>query len=578
MHVARTGIWLSLTPDKDSTADREFAESVGAVYVDKAREYRLRYTEPLLRKVADYTLDNGGSLDTTCSALITFNTDQWSEKLVETVVSRTKRPQMHHQKQGVTFLLEYKRAMLGFDMGTGKTKTAVDTAQYLFDTGQADICLVVTDASVVDTWVETLIPEDSDSPAISLTGSRTTRITRLRWGLANGYKFFVINYDGVPVIDDELAACLSSRTILILDESQRVKTHTTRRFKTIWKLHERFDFEYIFLLSGTPITQSPEDIFGQYAFVNPNIFGHPRNGWWGFRATYVQTSAFDKHIIIGYRNMRKFLEKFHSRCFRVKTSDVLDLPPKQYIPIKFELPDKLAKVYKEFTRSHGFVRVPGHPKQGDRDELFVAMHPFTMLSKARQIANNFLYMAQTDDDDKETIEIVQLFEECPNPKLDFIFQLLEDTDQPVILWFHHRAMKAVLERALLAHKISFVTVDGSVPIPHRLPLLTRFTSGKVRVLAAQQSTIRTGIKLVCSRLNIYVENDFKVETRQQTEKRTHRLGMDEGIESVLYYDLIYAKTAEQTVYDRLMDGVELSSALVDMDNIELLLTGAWDVK
>jgi len=577
MNVSRSGIWLTISPSTDCPNDLPFLEEIGAIYVEKARIYRIRYSEPIFHKLTEYLSANNGTMDSTCIALAMFKAT-WADSLSETEVT-SKRLPMRHQKQGVTFLLDLKRAMLGFDMGTGKTKTAVDTATKLFDEHRASFALVVTDASVVSTWVDTLIPEDSDYPAIALIGSRTDRISRLRWGLANGYRFFVINYDGVPVIEDELLHILDERCILILDESQRVKNHTTKRFKSLWKLYSKHEFEYVFLLSGTPITQSPEDAFGQYAFVDTRIFGHPKSDWYRFRATYVQTSPHDQHVVVGYRNMKRFLEKFHSRCFRIQTSDVLDLPPKRFIPIKLPLPAQLDKVYKDFVRSRGFIRVPGHPRQGDRDELFVTMHPMTMLQKGLQLINNFIYLT-TDDDDSgcSYTEAVTLFEDCVSPKLDFLMQLLEDTDQPIVVWFWHRAMRYFLERRLMEARIPYVVVDGSIAPEKRAEPMRLFTTGKVRVLAAQENTLRTGVNLTHSRISVYLERWFSCETRQQSEKRIHRLGMDESVENVLYYDLLYDKTVDMTVYDKQQKGIELSSAIVNLDNVQLMLTGAWDTQ
>jgi SNF2 family DNA or RNA helicase len=402
----------------------------------------------------------------------------------------------------------------------------------------------------------------------------------LHFGLAKGYRYFVINYPGFHTIQPELARVFDSDTILILDESQRVKHHTSRQFKETWKWYQKTQSRYVWLLTGTPTSHSPEDIFGQFAFIDPSIFGHPNNGWYAFRATYtISALGGGARTVIGYKHMDTFMTNLHRKCFRLATEDMYDLPPKQYVPAYVDMPADRMKIYKDFAgkkttggdknQDRGVLKVPGHPKCiPGTDVLYYAQHAFVITEKATQIANGYCYL---EDGTTHYFDSTD-----PDPKMEYIKQLLEDTDQQMIFWYVKEGVRDRIEKTLIEAGESFVSVHGGTKIGAvREGLLEKFRRGEVRCLVGQITTINTGIGLVNCRINVCVEAHTSAAQMQQMEKRTHRLGMDLTVDNVLYYYLLYSNTVEVTRYRHMRRNIELSDIVVDLENLDQILDGTF---
>ena len=582
MYAKRRGKYIICTAHEGKRQlDEDFLAELRATKNEIDNTYRLPYSDTILDKITAYMDAMGyGVLDTTLSA---FAVKRRTWRDFEPLNPPSKRVALDYQARCMQFLYEDKRGGLFVDMGLGKSKIAVDLTNYLCQQGLAENCLVVTDSSVMYTWADYHVPIDCDVKAITLDGTRSDRVTKLQYGLRKGYRFFVINWPGFHVIQKELTAWLGQGTVFVHDESQRAKNVSTRTFRHCWKFHKTLNNTYVWLLSGTPITQSPEDAFGQFAFIESSIFGDPLRGLAGFRATYVRQARHNRRQVVGYKNMDLFCTKVAAHSVRVKTSDVIDLPPQNYEPILLDLPPKLAAVYREYSQTKGVLHIEGHPADNGK-YILLSEHPFSVLAKGLQIVNNFVYTDTAEEQVQDEITAgrpsVKLIEELESPKIEWLLQLLSDTseDVSVVVWFHHHAIRSLIERALIENDHSYVIVDRTVKIKKRSELFNRFQEGRVRVLVAQLTTCRTGNDFTRAYINVYVQNTYSVETRLQSEKRTHRLGMQLDVAGVLYYDLIYRNTIEAKQYQRLRDGMDFSAAVTDGVEIREILDGEWRIR
>lgn len=567
--VLRRNRFLLLKPDDKNPPHQSDIDTVldlGFTWNDTYQNFAQFWSEPLLLQLAEFPFC---VFDGTVAHLIP-QISPWAD--VEPLDLPCPRPQFFHQRQGNRLLLEQKKFMLAWEMGCGKSNPAIVTATHLINIGKAKNCLVVTDnAILVDTWVREHIPKDTHYKATALLGTKEERIWNLKYSIRNSdIKFFVINYAGLRVIKDVLREVFDGDTIVILDESQRIKDHTTKQFKVIYSFMNDVETEYCWALTGTPITQKPEDIFGQGMCLCPRAFG---KSYFAFKAYYVIVNPRNQHHTIGYKHMDMYMEELHSFVDRKTKDDAgLDLPEKTYTTIRFPLPDELAKVYDAFRKTKGVLRL-----KPDEPPVFVCENPLTLLAKSRQIVNNWYYPKQNNDEDSDeevpedrAIRIVP--EIKTNPKLDFIRQTLEDTGAPAIVWFAHRADKVEIMNYFDKHGISYVLVDGSVASKKRYPLSQEFEKGRVQVFLAHPGAAGTGITLLRARLVFYYNNVHSVAQRAQSEDRCHRIGLDH---KVTYYDLVWEHTIEESMLTSMQMKIELAKILVDRVDMDKLLGGVF---
>lgn len=550
MNVRRHGnvlIATHIVSDKEQKAARE----LGFEYSEMRRAQARPFDEDVVRKLIAlpfaYVHEDIVTLEK-----ITAN---WH--VCDPLEIPSKRKAMEHQLIGNRLLLEKKRFALYWEMGTGKTKPTVDVATYLINNKRADKVFVFAPPSVVGTWVTDAIPKDSHLRAVAIVGTAAERRARVKWGVKKNTSFFVFGYPCTRVsgLFDVLMDVCTQNTILILDESTSVKNYKTQQFKRIYEMIKEFRLRYVWLLSGTPVTQSPEDIFGQGACVDTRLFGTPEQ-YYSFRSRYIVQSTHNKHVVIGYRNLDTLATKMMKMGHRVRSEDVLDLPPKVFQRVDFELPGPLATAYKSFKDTLGILTVKGM-------EMFKAENPLTVMCKARQIVHNWVYLEVNVVMNEELVtkrKAVTLFEGLISPKLDWIVDTLS-TGVPTIIWFAHHGDKYQLQARLLKENIKFVTLDTSVPMALRQNVIDDFQEGRVQVFISNPNLGGEGINLQRARVVIYYNNVHSVKARLQSEARAWRKGTNH---KVIIYDLVYLGTADVTVLRTIKAKRKLASMLTDV--------------
>jgi SNF2 family DNA or RNA helicase len=465
-----------------------------------------------------------------------------------------------HQEIGCRLLLEYPRFMLAWEPGAGKSKPTCDMATYFINNMQADHAIVISDASVVDTWVEGHIPKDTEYRGVSLIGSAGERRQKLRAAMHDpNVRFFVTNYEGVSVLYEELYALATPDTILILDESQRIKDMQTTRFNKIAAIAKQKKLKRVWELTGTPLTQHPEDIFTQYYLIDTSLFG---TSFAAFKGLYIINNPNNKHHVIGYKNMGQYMRKLHRRCHRVRKEDVLDLPPITYEIVEFELPPKRRKLYDDFINSNGLIV---HPDTGKT--VYVAENRLAIMQKAQTLTKGWVYDSWDNrnpdkDLDVNPDEVINFFPDESDPRLEWLVTYLLEQQLPALVFFTHRADKPMIHTAFNRKHLTYVTIDGSVPIKFRQDLINKFRAAGADNFIAQTQAAGTGIDGLQERgqLIVYMGNIWSVEKRIQSEARIYRDGQKHKVHIV---DALYKNTIDKTIYNRLMEKREFTRQLLD---------------
>ncbi|MFA5714269.1 MAG: DEAD/DEAH box helicase [Candidatus Paceibacterota bacterium] len=531
---------------------RTYLLEIGFIYDETRRGLVTFYSESVIPRILESEFNNEFIIH---SSLVSLAGKKWSD--IEPLELPTKREQFAHQKVGNRLLLENHKFMLAWEMGTGKSNVVIVTADDCFRNGLADKCLIVTDSSLVNTWVKKLIPPDSDHLSTSLIGTSAERKMNLNISSRDGRtKYFVINYDGLRVLQKELMEFINEKTIIVLDESQRLKSHTTARCRSMKKIVSNCNPKYIWALTGTPITQRPEDIFGQALVLKPDAYG---SSWTSFQSLYVIHSSYNQHVVTGYKNMPKFVDIFRSFSHRLTKEEVCsELPERTYLEVEFDLAPELRSIYNDFVKNKVLRKTP------TSDILLAVDHPLTLLGKSRQIVSDWYYETVKDEEEDTSVTYARrLLKLKANPKLEFIKQILDDTGEPIIIWFAHRADRLIIEDFLATNNIKYSLVDGSIPVAERQEKVDLFEEGKVQVFLGQPFACSTGFTIVRASYIFYYNNVYSVERREQSEARSHRIGLKHP---VTYYDLVYSKTVEEGILKGLKAKIELKDLILNGKN------------
>lgn len=230
-----------------------------------------------------------------------------------------------------------------FEMGCGKTRTAIAIAGAAYEKGAIQRVLVIAPTSVVSVWPKEIAEvADFKVTCKALLGTKQQRIRMIEDLQAFPFKALkvaVINYESTW--RDGLFEKLQEydADLIICDESQRIKTHDAEQSKAIHKLGDQARYKLI--LSGTPVQNDAIDIWSQYRFLDASIFG--RN-FYQFRNRYAIMGGFNRKQIVGYKDLDGLIRKEHSIAFRITKEEAIDLPEQTFIKRKVQL-GKRKKTY-----------------------------------------------------------------------------------------------------------------------------------------------------------------------------------------------------------------------------------------
>ncbi len=436
------------------------------------------------------------------------------------------------------------------EMGTGKTKVVIDwLAWRVYTKENPGIVLFIAPNSLLEKEVDEFAKHWDMSNAYYfaqvLRGSkeRKKRIIEAMRHI-DGCRVLIAGYETVRTLEKELLE-LRPETI-ILDESTRCKNARAQQSKTIHKLGALAKYRVI--MTGTPITQSPVDIYSQYKFLRPQIFG---TSFLAFRARYCVMGGFQQRQIMAYNNLGDLSAKVFSCATRFTKDECLDLPDKIRKVYRYDLSTEQRKTYDEL-KTDLCTEIQG--------KTVIAAHVLTRMLRFQQIASGFL-----DIEGKKTI-----FKE--NPKLALLQDIIEENKiDKCIIWCRYLHEISLLENYFTGEGWQTYCLQGSVDGKDRLPMIQKFNSDKTKaVFIGQIRTGGLGIDLVGCDKVFYFSNSWSLEDRLQSEDRTHRIGQTR---KVLYFDLIGKNTIEETVHKCLSAKQNLADIINCERSLKIVLEG-----
>ena len=442
---------------------------------------------------------------------------------------------------------------LFWEMGTGKTLAMIMLTVYLYLKGEIDALLVIAfPKGVHRMWLLEELPlhMPDDLPYTShiwragdldRVGSRKALAALIK---APGLVVLTMNIEALSTgkgRDMAREFLTKRRALFVLDEGSCIKNSKTKRTKVIIGVKQTGGLAalalYRRLLTGTPVTESPFNLFTIGRFLDYTILGF--NNIWAFKHFYGEWNKRINHALnqpfeelLEYRNLDKLKRDIAPHSSRVLKSECLDLPPKLYEKRPIELTPAQCQAYNSLVNEFQLLL--------DEDTMITVPLAITRLMKLQQITSGFIRHGDGED---ETYVIVS---EQKNPRLLALIDILEEISGQLIIRARFLFDTDAICRILTKCGISYIRYDGSNPNKDRD--LDLFKAGKKKVMVATLRSGAYGENLQMANTVIYYSNDFSLETRLQSEDRLHREGQHNP---VTYIDMIAEGTVDEQIVEAL---------------------------
>jgi len=405
-------------------------------------------------------------------------------------------------------------------IGLGKTVMSLAEVQRRMETHDLMKVLVVTTKTAFSVWMDHAALMLPDLPAFALDSKSKS------WTPPSSQQYFVVtNWDALRSLD---ILSIIGWTYVIADEAHYAKNRKAQRTKRLKYLHT----VYKRALTGTPIINRPDELWSILNWLYPSHF----RSYWKFYNRYVEFERNPYHgydNIIGPKNVEELRQQIKAFTIRrLKRNVLTELPDKYYETITVELSPQQRRVYEEMRkRSLAWVGE-------NEDQAVPAKLAVSKLIRLRQFCTAY---AEISEEDK-----VILSE--PSSKLDAVMDIIEGTDQPVVVFTQFRGVVKLLEARLMAAHISYVVVHGGIKDNDRAAAIATFAESKARVFLCTVQTGGVGITLTASNLAIFVDRSWSPATNLQAEDRLHRFGQRSAVQVVL---IQANNTVDQVVEDKL---------------------------
>ena len=440
------------------------------------------------------------------------------------------------------------------EMGTGKSKVLVDNMAMLYDKGKINGAIIIAPKGVYRNWLSQEIPNHLPShiqPKMvlwtALTSKTKDKEYRLLFETGHDLHILLMNVEALSTKKGlEFAAKFMRchETMLAIDESTTIKNPSAKRTKSILLLGKQAKYRRI--LTGSPVTKSPLDLYTQCGFLNSYLLGF--DSFYAFRNRYA--NMIDRNfggrrvqLIGSYKRLDELSEKIKVFSYRVLKEDCLDLPPKVYIKREVDLTDEQSKAYATM-KSAALASLKG--------KMATAPHILTQMMRLHQITCGHL-----KNDDGTITEI-------KNNRLKELVSLLDEVEGKVIIWANYiydveNIVKVIGEEF---GEDSIVQYYGAIPAEQRQENIEKFQdpNSKVRFFIGNPQTGGYGITLTAANTVVYYSNGYDLEKRLQSEDRAHRIGQEK---SVTYVDFIAPKTVDAKIVKALRAKMNIANEIMD---------------
>ena len=444
---------------------------------------------------------------------------------------------MAHQMETASFLTMHRKAFVFSEPGTGKTLSALWAADYLMSIGKVRRCLILCPLSIMQSaWLGDLNNSIIHRSAVVAHHAQATRRIEM---VQEDYEFVIANYDGLNLIAHEVMAD-GRFDLVIVDEANAYKNITTRRWKALKSILK--PETHLWMMTGTPASQSPVDAYGLAKLVNPDGVPHFFTGW--------RDKVMNKLTMYKWSAKPEAQQLVHEAlqpAIRFTKAQCLDLPPVLTMTRDVPLTPQQAKYY-NLLKERLLVQAGG--------ETITAVNAAAAVSKLLQISCGAAYT-----EDKEIVE----FDSAP--RLSVLEEILEETSRKVIIFALFRSIIDTVITHLTKKGYATECIHGDITPPKRADIIRRFQNEPTpRVLVMQPQATAHGITLTAADTVVFYGPLMSVEQYVQCIARADRKGQDSDKVTVVH---IEGSPIEKKMFKALVNKVDDHALLTQMFDTEI---------
>jgi SNF2 family DNA or RNA helicase len=373
-----------------------------------------------------------------------------------------------HQSKALEMSWDKEVFAYFMEMGTGKSKVLIDNIAMLFNAGKINGALIIAPKGVYKNWFDSEIPNHMPDYVEKKIGLWRTdpNAKDLKPLFSTGAELHILimnveAFSSKKGVDFAKKFLSCHNTIIGIDESTTIKNPQAKRTRAIVELGTKSKYRRI--LTGSPVTKSPLDLFAQCYFLHPYLLGH--ESYYTFKVRYAVTKQINVsgrtiQIVVGYRNLGELSEKLKPFSYRVLKDDCLDLPKKTYTKRIIELTDEQKKVYKTM-KQQAIAFLNG--------KMITTATVITQMMRLHQITCGHF---KSDDGTIQTIK---------NNRIDQLMEVLEEMEGKAVIWAHYRYdIKNIVETVSKKYgENSVVTYYGDTSTDDRQKAIKKIQDPKI---------------------------------------------------------------------------------------------------
>jgi SNF2 family DNA or RNA helicase len=438
------------------------------------------------------------------------------------------------------------------EMGTGKTKVLIDNMSMLYDKGKIDGALIIAPKGVIKTWYEQELPAHLPNHIENVTVLWQPNITKTQqekleslFEIETALHILVMNVEAFSTDKGVKFATKflnSHKVLMAIDESTTIKTPTAKRTKNIISLGKYSKYRRI--MTGSPVTKNPLDLYTQCEFLNPYLLDF--TSYYAFRNRYAEMKTMHLRgrsiqVVDEFKNLGELSETLKGFSYRVLKEDCLDLPSKVFTKRHIVLTSEQRKIYDQMKKAAMAVL---------NGKVTTTMTVLTQLMRLHQITCGHF---TADDGSVQSVS---------NNRITELMNVLEEIEGKAIIWANYQRDVTQIIKAISDEYGPGSVVDyyGLTPQDKRQDNIRKFQNGdECRFIVGTTQTGGYGITLTKANTVVYYSNGYDLEKRLQSEDRAHRIGQTK---SVTYVDLIAEDTVDEKIVKALRDKINIASEVL----------------
>ena len=442
------------------------------------------------------------------------------------------------------------------EMGTGKSKVLIDNIAMLYDKGKINGALIVAPKGVYQNWFDIEIPNHMPThiekkmvlwkASFMKDNKIVSKEVDALFEIGTDLHILVMNVESLSTKNgvtfaNKFLSC--HETLMAIDESTTIKNPDAIRTRSIVQLGKSAKYRRI--LTGSPVTKSPLDLYKQCEFLNEGLLDY--TSYYAFKTRYsvLRTANFggrSVQIVVGYKNLDELSQRIEQFSYRVLKEDCLDLPSYSFTKRIIQLSKEQKKIY-DSMKQIALAQLGG--------KLMTTATALVQLMRLHQITCGHF---KSDDGTVQKIK---------NERLDALIDILSEVENKAVIWAHYKHDIEIIVEAIKKEygPDSYVTYYGDTPSEIRQNNIKLFQdeNSKVRFLIGTPQTGGYGITLTAGNVMIYYSNGYDLEKRTQSEARINRAGQKR---KMTYIDIIAEDTVDEKIVDALRKKVDIASKVM----------------